>query len=257
MPWLRVVARSGYIASGLLRLLIGVLALLLAAGLDDAPEVNAASAFGLLRAAPAGGVLVAIAAGANGALALWLVVQGVLYRPPALLERWRQRIVYWSRSAVYVVIGLIALRVAIGARQSSVDADRAAGRRLLEVPGGSVVLLLLGLTVLSIGVGMVWVAIVRRFVGTIHLPEAPWARRAVVVLGIVGYAVQGVTIAVVGGFLAVAAVTSDAARTGGLNDALVAVAGSGLGRGFLVVVAVGWAVAGAYALLRARLARLD
>jgi hypothetical protein len=250
----RGVARSGYVASGLLRVLIGVLALLLAAKVDGA-HPGTSGAFGAVAAVPGGVVLLGLAAGANGALFLWLVVQGAIVAEGAFLERWRQRLVYWGRGAVYGVIGLTALRFALGAHAIDEAREEAASKQLFDLPGGQLVVALAGVIVVIIGVSMVWLGITRRFVKTIRLPEQRRRRRAVLVYGAVAYIAQGATIVLVGGSLLFAAWTVDADRVGGLDAALAGFAGSPFGQVVLVAVGLGWIVAGWYAFVRAFIAR--
>ena len=250
----RGVARSGYVASALLRVMIGGLALLLAAHVDGPPP-GTSGAFGAIAAVPGGVVLLALVAAGNGALFLWLVVQGVLVQDDELLERWRQRLVYWGRGAVYAVIGLAALRFALGARAVDVRSERAGAQQLLEVPGGPWVVAVVAVIVLIVGASMVWLGVTQRFVKTINVPDDRARRRAVLGLGSVAYVAQGVTIALVGASLLFAAWTVDADRVGGLDAALAGFAGSPFGQVVLVAIGVGWIVAGLYALLRARIAR--
>ena len=250
----RGVASSGYVASAVLRGMIGVLALLLAAHVDGA-HPGAQGAFGAIRAVPGGVVLLGLVAAGNGALFLWLVVQGALVRHPKALERWRQRLVLWGRGAVYAVIGLTALRFALGARALG-DADRrAAGRQLLEVPGGQLALGVAGAIVVVVGASMVWLGVSQRFVKTIRLPDEEGQRWSVLALGSVAYVAQGATILLVGGTLLFAAWTVDATRVGGLDAALAGFAGSAFGQVLLIAVGAGWILAGLYALVRARIAR--
>jgi hypothetical protein len=253
-PVVRGIARSGYVASALLRGMIGVLALLLAANVDGV-RPGTSGAFGAIAAAPGGIVLLALVAGGNGALFLWLVVQGLLFREREFLERWRQRLVYWGRGAVYGVVGLTALRFALGAHAVDQQDQLAAGRQLLEVPGGQLALALTGIVVVVVGASMIWLGVSQRFVKTIRLPRAAGRRRFVLGLGSVAYVAQGVTIMLVGGSLLFAAWTVDADRVGGLDAALAGFTGSAFGQVLLVAIGVGWIVAGLYALLRAWIAR--
>jgi hypothetical protein len=252
-PVIRGIARSGYVASGLLRGAIGVLALLLAVHVDGA-HPGASGAFDALADVPGGFVLLVLVAAGNGALFLWLLVQGALFRHPHLLERWRQRLVYWGRGAVYGVIGLTALRFALGAHAMDSGSEAAAGRQLLEVPGGRLALGVVAGIVLVVGGSMVWLGLSRRFVKTIHVPEDAAPRRFVLGLGVLAYVAQGGTILLVGGSLLVAAWSVDPGRVGGLDSALAGFPASGFGQALLVAIGVGWIVAGLYALLRARIA---
>ncbi|MGT2426555.1 DUF1206 domain-containing protein [Amnibacterium kyonggiense] len=253
-PVVRGVARSGYVASGLLRGMIGVLALLLAAHVDG-PAPGTSGAFGAIAAVPGGVVLLALVAAGDGALFLWLVVQGLLLRGGRFLERWRQRLVHWGRGAVYGVIGLAALRFALGAHAVDADSRHAASRQLLDVPGGRLAVAVVAGVVLVVGGSMIWLGASRRFVKTIRLPRAAGLRRAVLVLGAIAYVAQGATVLLVGGTLLVAAWTIDADRVGGLDEALAVFPSSPFGQALLAAVGVGWILAGLYALVRARIAR--
>jgi hypothetical protein len=250
----RGVARSGYVASALLRVMIGVLALLLAAHVDG-PRPGTSGAFGAIAAVPGGVLLLGLVVGGNGSLFLWLVVQGLLIRHDALVERWRQRLVLWGRGAVYGVIGLAALRFALGAHAVDEREERAGAAQLLEVPGGQWVVAITGIVVVIVGVSMIWLGVTQRFVKTIRLPRDPRRRLGTLALGSVAYVAQGATITLVGGSLLFAAWTVDADRIGGLDAALAGFAGSPFGQVLLVAVGVGWIIAGLYALLRAFVAR--
>jgi hypothetical protein len=250
----RGIARSGYVASGLLRVMIGVLALLLAANVDGV-RPGTSGAFGAIAAVPGGVLLLALVAGGNGALFLWLVVQGLLVKDARFWERWRQRSVYWGRGVVYGAIGLAALRFALGAQAVDEQQEQATGRQLLEVPGGQIAVALLGVVVVIIGGSMIWLGITQRFVKTIRLPRHPGRRSFVLVLGSAAYIAQGATIMLVGGSLLYAAWTVDADRIGGLDSALAGFTGSLFGMVLLVAVGIGWIIAGLYAFLRAGIAR--
>jgi hypothetical protein len=250
----RGIARSGYVASGLLRVMIGVLALLLAANVDGV-RPGTSGAFGAIAAVPGGVLLLALVAGGNGALFLWLVVQGLLVKDARFWERWRQRWVYWGRGVVYGAIGLAALRFALGAQAVDEQQEQATGRQLLEVPGGQIAVALLGVVVVIIGGSMIWLGITQRFVKTIRLPRHPGRRSFVLLLGSAAYIAQGATIMLVGGSLLYAAWTVDADRIGGLDSALAGFTGSLFGMVLLVAVGIGWIIAGLYAFLRAGIAR--
>jgi hypothetical protein len=253
-PVVRGIARSGYVASGLLRVMIGVLALLLAANVEGI-RPGTSGAFGAIAAAPGGVLLLGLVAGGNGALFLWLLVQGMLESDGRFWERWRQRSVFWGRGVVYAVIGLAAARFALGAHAVGVEEEQAAGEHLLDVPGGQAAVAVVGAVVLVIGGSMIWLGVSQRFVKTIRLPLHLGRRRSVLALGSVAYVAQGATIMLVGGSLLFAAWTVDGGRIGGLDAALGGFSGSLFGEVLLVAVGAGWIVAGLYAFLRAGIAR--
>ncbi|MFD1722467.1 DUF1206 domain-containing protein [Amnibacterium endophyticum] len=248
-------ARAGYGGSAVLRLLIGVLALLLALRAPGAqPDVS--GAFGAVARVPGGVVLLGLVAIGEAALAVWLVVAGILSSSSHTLERWRQRLVYWGRAVFYGVVATTAARFALGAHENSARSEHRAERHLLDAPGGPVVLALLGATVLVVGVGMVWVGGSLRFRRTIHVPASRGRRRCVLVVGAVGYVVRGITLAVVGVLVAGGAFTDDPHRSDGLAGALDWLAADPVGRIVLALLGAGWIVSAVYSALRIRIARL-
>lgn len=251
----RGAARSGYAASAVLRVLIGLFALLLAAHAHG-PHADSSGVFGVFLRIPGGTVLLLVLTAGEYALGLWLLLAGALHHDRRAIERWRKRSVDWGRALVYLGIGTVAARFVLGVERQSSAADRKASTQLLAVPGGAVVLGLIGAVIVICGLSLVWIGLWRRFRRTLHLPDDRGARVAVVVLGAVGHSVQGATIAVAGASVVVAACTVDPSRSAGLNAVLGAFADEPLGRAALVVVGVGWIAAGLYAAVRARIARL-
>lgn len=252
---LRVMARAGFGGSAILRALIGVLAILLALHAPGA-QPDASGAFGTVARVPGGTVLLAVVALAEAALALWLVVAGVLSYSDGALERWRQRLVYWGRAAFYGVVATTAARFALGAHADSARSERRASQHLLDVPGGAVVLGLIGVVVAITGIGMLWIGASTRFRRTVHLPRGGGARAAVLTAGVVSYVARGATIAAVGGIVVVAAFTADPDRARGLTAVLEWSATTGPGRILLIAIGLGWIVSAGYAALRAFIARL-
>lgn len=251
----RALARSGFAASGVVQALVGLLAIQVAVQ-GGGEEADQSGALQTLARAPGGAAVVWIAAVGGLALALWLVVDGVLATGGDAKAVWKARVSSWGKAVVYGAIGVTALRVVLGAGGSSSRSSRQGSATVLGLPGGPVLLAVVGLGVLVLGAALVRRGLTKRFTKTIRVP-AGQAGRAVVVLGQVGYAARGVAIGVVGILFAVAAVTTDPGAASGLDGALRAFAGLPFGRVVLVLIGLGWIASGIYSVLRARLARLD
>ncbi len=253
--WFRALARSGFAASGVVQGLVGVLAIQVAVqgGGQDADQGGALEA---LAKAPGGAVVVWLVAIAGLALALWLVVDGTLERGADAKRTWIERLKSWGKAVVYGVIGVTALRTALGAGQDSSRSTRQGSSTLLGLPGGQVLLAIVGLGVVGLGIALIHRGVAKKFLETIRVPGGSRGR-TVVVLGQVGYAARGTAIAVVGVLFVVAAVRTDPGAASGLDGALRAFAGLPFGRVVLAAVGAGWIASGIYSIARARLARLD
>ncbi|HEV7623506.1 MAG TPA: DUF1206 domain-containing protein [Amnibacterium sp.] len=252
---MRGLARAGFVASGLLQLLVGVIAIEVALHRSGS-SADQSGALSDLAKAPGGPLLLWVVTIGSLALAVWLVLAGVLERAPEAKDTWGRRVRDWAKAVVYAAIGLTALRFATGGTSSSSGSARTGSQDLLAVPGGPVLLGLLGLGVVVLGGFLVHRGATKRFVKTIHVPPGA-AGRATVVLGQVGYIARGVAIGAVGVLLVVAAFTADPKRATGLDGALKAFATLPFGAVLLVLIGAGWIAGGVYTVIRAKQAVLD
>jgi hypothetical protein len=254
-PIAQAAARSGFVASGLVQALVGVLAIQVALS-QGGRSADQSGALKTLASAPGGAIVVWIVALGSLALALWLIVDGVLARGRDAKDRWKHRASPWGKAVIYAAIGVTALRVVLGAGSSSSGSTKKGSADLLSVPGGVVLLALIGAGVFVAGVVLVVIGVQKRFLKTIRVPAGD-AGRGIVTLGRVGYIARGVAIAMVGVLFVVAAFTTDAKAASGLDGALHTFAGLPFGKVLLVVIGLGWIAGGVYAALRARFGRLD
>jgi hypothetical protein len=137
------------------------------------------------------------------------------------LRRTVERIASLGRAAVYAVLGLLAVRVAVGAGTGGGSGEETLTARLLGMPGGQLLVGLVAAGVVGVGIGLVYRGVSGSFLD--HL--SPRGRsgelgRAVTWLGRAGYGGKGIAICLVGALFAWAAVTFDPDKAGGLDEAL-------------------------------------
>lgn len=246
-PVVQAVARAGFVAAGLVQVLVGVLAI--EVGLHrDASESDQTGALRDVAHTPGGPVVLWAAAAAALALGLWLLLSGVLARDDDRRRRWGRRLRHWGRGVVYLAIGVEAVRVALDAGASSARSSRRGSADLLQVPGGPVVLAVIGGVVLVVGGCLVWIGVAHRFTRIARVPDGPMGV-AFVVLGTIGYTARGLAIGVVGVLVVVAAVTLEPKKASGLDSALHTLTTVPFGEPLLVAVGLGWILAGVFSLL--------
>lgn len=249
----RILARTGFAASGLIQLLVGVIAIRIAFHAGGRGDQSGALAD--LADAPGGVVLLLLVAIGSVALTVWLLAVAILEREQDLRRRWLARARDLGKAVIYGIVGVTALRVVFGDRSSSAASTKQGAETLLHVPGGAVVLAIAGAVVLAIGGSLVWIGLARRFEKLLVMPAEP-ADAVIAVLGTIGYVARGLAVAVVGVLFIVAAATSDARRASGLDGALREFAALPFGQIVLIAIGAGWIASGLFGFVRARLARM-
>jgi hypothetical protein len=252
---MRLAARVGLVANGLIHLLVAWLAVQVA--------------FGRNERADQGGALQAIAAQPFGRVLLWLVTAGF-----AAVVVWRLREAFWGfryvsdasqrtrkrlfstgQAAVFTVLALLAGRVAGGSPAGA--GGQSGSAQLLRVPGGRWLLVAIGVGVLVTGAVMAYRGWRKAFTEDMALYQAdPTTRRVAERFGQVGAIAKGVAFVIIGVLVGVAALTSQPARAEGLDAALKTLAAQPFGPVLLVVVALGLASYGVFCFFDARYHRV-
>jgi hypothetical protein len=250
---LRVLARAGYAANGVLHILIGVIAVSVAFGRGGNADQD--GALGALAANPFGAVLLWVMAIGLTALAMWQLVQVVLVRESDTKKLWAARVKELGKAVAYGAVAATAFTYAMGGSSNGDQGAQSASATLLGTPFGVVLLVLLALIVVAIGGYFIVKGARKKFLDDIEVPSGT-AGKATLRLGMAGYIAKGVALAVVGVLFAVAAVTADPDQAAGLDGALKALAELPFGIAILTLVGLGFIAYGIYCFVRARRARL-
>lgn len=253
----RVAARAGIAANGVLHLLIGWLAVQVALG--SGGQADQSGALGALAAEPLGRLLLWVLVVGFAAVVLWRVlsaVQGFGYIADGR-KRTTKRVVAGGQAVVYAVLAVAAATTALSGRSSSGGGGRATAG-LLGLPGGQVITALVGLGVLAGGAVLVRNGWTAAFLEDQDLSGADARmRRLDVRTGQLGHIAKGVAIAVLGVLLGLAALTVDPGRANGLDSALKTLREQPYGVFLLVAVGLGIACYGVFCFLDARYHRVS
>lgn len=267
-PGIVSLARLGWVAKGVVYLLLGILAIPIARegeGRDD-------GAAGESQASQTGAVA-RIADSMFGELALWLVAVGlVLYVVWRLVsialpadnsaKAWLTRIGYLVSAVVYLAVAWTAVsyaRAGTSSDQGGTEDSRI--ERLtadwLQKSAGQWLIGIAGVIVICIGLAFLYRGIAADFRKELE-PRGvgPISHESIVTLGRIGWVGRGVMMVIVGWFLTRAAIDFRPDQANGIDGALREATSTGWGRGMVWVVAVGLAVYGIYCVISAPRERL-
>lgn len=243
-------ARAGYAVSGVLHVLIGVLAVQLAVG-GGGGSADQSGAFAQVAATPFGVVALWVAVVALAALGAWQAAAAV----SGVVGETGDRLKAAGKALVYLALAATALSFARGGGTSGGQTSDATAS-LMQAPGGRVLVGAVGLGVLAVGAYHVHKGLTTTFLDDLQRLPAGTAGRAARWSGVVGYVAKGVALGVVGVLFVLAALQADADEVTGLDGALRALRDAPAGPFLLGLVALGLVAYGLYSFVRARFGRL-
>lgn len=256
-PAVRAVARLGFIAAGLVHILIGIIALVLAFG--GRADGDQSGAMRALAGAPLGFVALWVIAIALWALAVWTAVDAFVTRTghgtKQRAKGWGTRLKNLGRAVAYLAVGSGAAAVALGARNDSDESAQSASRDVLNVPGGPIVLGVVGVVIAAIGIGFVVSAFTRGFTKQMSIPDTAFGR-TFTTLGVIGYLAEGAALLLVGILILIAAIKLDPSAAGGTDAALKALLATPFGPWAVGAIGIGLIAYGLFSALRSRFDRV-
>ncbi|WP_315093841.1 DUF1206 domain-containing protein [uncultured Cellulomonas sp.] len=250
-------ARAGYAVSGVLHILIGVLALRLALG-SGSQQADQSGALATISTTPFGSVVLWFSVVAFAALGAWQVARAIHggSRAPGAPGGAGDRAKSAGRAVVYLALALAALGFARGGGSSSSAQTSDLTARLMAAPGGRVLVGAAGLAIVAVGAYHVVKGWKKKFLEDLHRLPSGQAGPVVRRLGVVGYVAKGVALAIVGVLFVTAALQADPSKATGLDGALHTLRDQPAGVAMLVVVALGFMAFGVYSFVRARFGRI-
>lgn len=246
-PALRILARGGFIVTGILHILIGWIAIQIALGSDGGEEASNSGALSTIAEAPGGQVLLWVAVAGLTALGLWRLLALVV----------AQELKDKAKGGVLGIVYLsLAFTTATFARgDSSSDGETATDitATALSQPLGVALVALAGGVVFGVGVFNIYNGITKGFkkdlaagVGAGNLGTA------IITTGMVGYIARGIAFGILGVLIMWGALTHDPEKAAGLDAALRTLGQQPAGMVLLIAVGLGMAIYGIFCLARAR-----
>lgn len=263
--WVQQWGRIGWVAKGVVYVLLGVLALQIVVddlgGTGDGGSEQASRTGALAEIAEStwGTSLLAVVGAGLALYALWRLTTAVM--PGADdAETWAHRAAYLGSAILYGFLAWSALSFALTDAEPS-GGSGGSGDSVLEsvsrsLLGDTLGRWLLGLgAVAALGVAgyLVYRGVSRTFLERVDLAGADRrTRRLIEYTGVLGWIGRALVVGLLAVFVLFAAWTADASEARGLDGALREVADDSLGRWLVIAVAVGLVAYGVFAVVSAR-----
>jgi Domain of Unknown Function (DUF1206) len=255
-PAARALARAGLTARGVLYILIGLVAILVALG-QTSQEADQQGALQLLAGQPYGLVSLWLLGIGFAGYALWRLSEaafGVTGEGNGAGARLKSLV----RALIYAFFAYLTFKIIAGTgngSQTKKQQDLTA--TVMHHPGGQWLVGIVGLAIVIAGLVLVFEGIRRKFLKYLQLSQlSPRARRIVEWLGVVGTAARGAVFALAGVLVIEAAVAYKPAKAGGIDKALLTLRNQPFGEFLLIIAALGLIIFGIYGLCEARWRRV-
>jgi hypothetical protein len=273
---IQLLARLGYVAKGLVYVIIGLLIFQLiavvpagvteqveedvAAGQQvDAPETE--DVFQVIRARPFGNLLLGAMAVGLAGYVLWRIVQAVqdTEKKGSAAKGVAQRIAYILMGLAYATIVLLAVQVLLGlVHGGGSDAQQDLTARALGWPGGQLLVGLFGVAVVAVAVGELYRAHRTDICEQLNQEQMHrFLLSCTSYAGKLGISARGLIYGIMGVFLIQAALEYEPEEVEGLGGALEWLAEQPFGVLLLGLAAAGLMSYGFYALVEARFRRVN
>lgn len=252
LTWL---ARSGFVARGLVYLIIAVLAVKLAIG-ERGTTTNQQEALRTIAGQPLGEILLLLVAVGLAGYALWMLARAAIGHGAEAVDSGFDRISALASAIAYGVLCATAVEILAGSGAESGATKQATGG-VLGWPGGTVLVAIAGAVLIGVGIYQGYKGLARKFLEETKTAEMePRVRKSYTTLGVFGYVARAVVFALIGYGLVKAAIDYDPQKAVGLDGALHELADSSYGPVVLWVVAVGLAGFAVYSIADARYHRV-
>lgn len=247
--WVDAAVRFGLVVHGAVYLLLGVLAARLAFG-DYRGSVSK-GAFKQLAESPFGTALLVLVALGMGLLVVWKALDAAVgHREKSGVTRLRMRGADAFKGIVYAWVAYKAVKTALGSKGGGSRANTA---DLMELPLGTWIVGLIGLSIVLYGAAHVWQAVTGRLRENLTAEgRSGGSGTAYLLVGTIGYLAKGLAFSMIGALFVYAAVTERPRRSGGLDGALHRILERPFGSWLLLAMALGLACYGVFSIIRAR-----
>jgi hypothetical protein len=249
------IARVGLVARGVIYLLIGWVALMLALGKDN-KEADQRGALQVLAGKPHGSLLLWLVAGGLAAYALWRISEAA-FGVTGEGDGAGARLKSLFRGLIYGFFAVMTVGVIHGAQGSQTKQQQDVTARVMRHTGGRWAVGIVGAAIVVVALALLSEGLRRKFEKQLNTQEMSYrTRKVVTALGVIGTVARAIVFALAGVLVIDAAVSFNPAKARGLDGALRTLRDQPFGPYLLGLAALGLIVFGLYGLCEARWRRV-
>ena len=254
-PAARFLARAGLTARGVIYILVGWVAVLVALG-HSSREADQQGALQLLAGKPYGLVSLWLLGIGFAGYALWRLSEaafGVTGDRPGAGPRLKSL----ARAVIYAGWSYLTFTVISGKGRSQSARQQDITASAMHHPNGRVLVIVVGLVIVVCAIALVVEGARKKFMKYLQTGRmSPRTRRVVESLGMWGTIARGLVFALAGALVVDAAVTHKASQSGGIDKALRVLRDQPFGEILMMLAALGLIVFGVYGLCETRWRRV-
>lgn len=261
LPFVKKLARFGFYTKGVLFIVIGILAILLAIGLEGGKLADPTGAMGTIARKPYGKfLLIVFVVGAIGH-GVWNILRGAADVDDAGKD-WKgiiKRIVSIGTGIFYVGLAWSAWSIIFTAQVSAENGEvsQTLAAILLALPLGTILVLIIGLSVIGAGIHECYSGMTGKFQENFRLWEIEGNHlKFITVLGALSFTARALILAMIGYFFITAAIYYDPSEAVGIDGALLTLSQSHFGKILLFIAATGVVCHGILAFYEAKYRRI-
>lgn len=260
-PFVKRLAEFGFYTKGFLFVVIGVLAVFVAIGERGGQLADATGALSRIAQAPFGKVILIVFIGGAIGHGVWNILRGAADVDNAG-KSWQgiiKRIVAIGVGVFYLFLAWTAWTIVVTANVSVENGtvQKTITALILALPLGSVVIFLVGLSVIGAGLNECYRGVTGKFQKDYRLRELKDGKRHIIsVLGALSFTARAVIFVLTGYFFIIAAIDSNPNAAMGIDGALRTLGQNFYGKTLLFVAAVGLICHGVLSLYEARYRRI-
>jgi Domain of Unknown Function (DUF1206) len=255
---MRFLGRAGFLARGIMYIVIGWIALLVAFR-KTGQQADKTGALHELSATPAGVVALWVLVIGFLGMAIWRLSEAAFGASGGGRPKTSTRLASLVKAAIYAVVawGVLEYAIGVGSPPSSDQQSVDLTATVMRHPGGRIAVIVIGLAFIGGGLYLGYQSWRKRFLDDLLLGEmGKRTRRIVEWLGRVGGIARGIVFMTAGVFLVVAAAEAKPGQAKGIDSALRTLAKTPGGPWLLVLVAIGLVMFGLFSCSEVRWRRV-